>query len=63
MSELISDGVAELLEDWEAELPLARDFEDISGESVIVTLMTGRLVAWIPAAGGVGGALSVAEST
>lgn len=40
---LISDWVVELLEDWEAELPLARDFGDVfvMSESVRVTLMTG----------------------
>ena len=67
MSELlISDWVLELLEDWDAELPLVRDFgEDFAiGESVSVTFMIGRPVTGSSVVDdGVGGALSEAESS
>lgn len=67
MSELlISDWVVELLEDWDAELPFVRGFGDVFviGESVIVTFMTGGSAAGSSVVGeGVGGALSVADSS
>ena len=67
MSELlISDWVVELLEDWDAELPLALDFGDIFviGESVSVTLMIGGSVAGSSVVGeGLDGELSVADSS
>lgn len=67
MSELLtSDWVVELREDWDAELPLARDFGDasVAGESVSVTFMIGGSVAGGPVVGGgVGGPLSVADSS
>lgn len=67
MSELlISDWVVELLEDWDAELPLARDFGDVFviGESVSVTFMIGGSVAGRSVVGeGVGEVLSVASSS
>lgn len=67
MSELLnSDWVVELLEDWEAELPLVRGLGDVCdmGESVSVTLITGGSAAWSSVVGeGVGGPLSVADSS
>lgn len=67
MSELlISDWVVELLEEWDAELPLARDLgeEFAMSESVRVTLMTGASVAGSPVVGeGVGGVLSARLSS
>lgn len=66
MSELlISDGVVEPLEDWDAELPWARDFEDmfmIEG-SVSVMFMIGGFVVGISVVGKeVGGGLSVYDT-
>lgn len=67
MSELLtSDWVVELLEDWDAELPLARDFGDafVIGDSVSVTFMTGGSVAGRSVVGeGVGELLSVVNSS
>lgn len=67
MSELlISDWVVELLEEWDAELPLPLDFgeEFAMSESVRVTLMTGASVAGSSVVGdGVGGVLSARLSS
>lgn len=45
----MSDGVVEPLDDWDAELPLARDFEDMYmiGESGSVTFMIGGFMVGI----------------
>lgn len=63
MSELLmSDWVVELLDDWEAELPLVRDFGDelaIGDEFVGETFMIGGSVVGSSVVGeGVGGLLS-----
>lgn len=67
MSELlISDWVVELLEDWDAELPLVRGFGDdlVIGEFVRVTLMIGGPAVGRSVVGdGVGGTLSAAPSS
>lgn len=67
MSELlISDWVVELLEDWDAELPLVRDLGDsfVIREFVMVTFIIGASVAENSVVGeSVGGSLSGAGSS
>lgn len=67
MSELlISDWVVELLEEWDAKLPLVLEFGDVFviGESVSVTFIIGGSVAGSSVVGeGVGGLLSVTDSS
>lgn len=63
MSELLtSEWVAELMEDWEAELLLGQESEEVCvpGESVSVMLITGWSAAAVSVVGGgVGGMVSV----